>query len=120
MNILNKIYNKIDEGLKERQRKSNLRSQGKVIFESNKELPEDCDTIIKEGYYQAQRKEQQRLNAIEKQKRDIEKMKMQQKLDIEKLKSAKLKNQISKEKNKGKPKSESNEDYGWLGCFLKF
>lgn len=95
------------EGIKEMKRKEGLVKQGKTIYTANKPLPEGSDKLTEQGYYAAMRKEQLEKKKIADQKEQIQSLKRQQELETERLKLAKIKNQIKKEN-----KTASSDD-GW-------
>jgi len=104
MKILTKLkqnFNKMVENSKER-------DKGKVLYKAGKELTEEHSDLIKEGFYKAQRREQEKAEELEKIKLETQKIKLIQAKDKAKLESLKLKTKISEERKKSQ-----SEFGGW-------
>lgn len=97
MGIISNFTGKISHGISEIQRKNALKNKGKVIYKSKEPLPNNCDPLIEKGYYLAKKKEQDNAARIVREKEEIEKLKRQQVLNLEKLKLAKIKSKLREE-----------------------
>ncbi len=94
------IWKNIVQGIEKKIDNDKLRGQGKAIFLSGKDLKDNEDPIIKEGYLNEQRRKHEKETEIERMKQSLEKIKLEQQLNAEKLKNEKIKADMRKEQNK--------------------
>ena len=75
---------------------SKERDKGKAIYASGKELPLKPSELVKEGYYIAMKREQDKTAELEKIKQETNKLKLEKERDLAKLEKIKVKEQIKK------------------------